>query len=78
MSQSLGAIKSDLANHVGCEISVSQQTGRRRTTVRRGILTNLFPAVFIVELDQDENKFERACYSYTDVLTEAIDIQFTD
>ncbi|EAC8684982.1 hypothetical protein JP56_14795, partial [Listeria monocytogenes] len=31
-----------------------------------------------VELDQDENNFERVSYSYTDILTDAVELVFTD
>ncbi|MFH7572444.1 Veg family protein, partial [Pseudomonas syringae group genomosp. 7] len=34
--------------------------------------------VFVVDLDQDENAFERVSYSYTDILTEAVEITFDD
>lgn len=30
----------------------------------------------MVELDQDENAFERVSYSYTDVLTQSVEIEF--
>jgi uncharacterized protein Veg len=46
--------------------------------LRRGILTNTFPAVFVVALDQDSNNFEHASYSYTDVLTKNILLEFDD
>ena len=34
--------------------------------------------MFVVELDQDENAFERVSYSYTDILTEAVEITIVD
>ena len=41
-----------------------------------GILAETYPAVFVVDLDQDENAFERVSYSYADVLTEAVELNF--
>ena len=35
-----------------------------------------YPAVFVIELDQDENAFERVSYSYADVLTETVQLTF--
>ncbi len=52
--------------------------GRKKTIERCGILAETYPSVFIVELDQDENNFERVSYSYTDILTDAVELVFTD
>lgn len=76
MAQSIAAIKQDLEQKIGSTIQVTQQTGRKRITKRRGVLSDTYPAVFVIELDPEENKFERICYSYTDVLTEAVEIEF--
>ncbi|AMB93742.1 Veg family protein [Aerococcus sanguinicola] len=78
MSGNLAAIKAALDEKLGRRIQVTQQTGRKRITVREGILSDTFPAVFVVELDQDQNQFERVCYSYTDVLTESVEIEFNN
>jgi len=32
----------------------------------------------VIELDQEENAFERVSYSYADVLTETVQITFID
>ena len=41
------------------------------------MLAETFPAVFVVELEEDEN-LKRVSYSYTDILTKNIEIDFTD
>ena len=33
---------------------------------------------FVIELDQEENSFERVSYSYADVLTETVQLTFYD
>jgi len=52
--------------------------GRRKTIERSGILAETYPSVFVVELDQDENAFERVSYSYADILTKTVQITFFD
>ena len=52
--------------------------GRRKTVERLGTLSETYPSVFVIELDQDENAFERVSYSYADVLTETVQITFFD
>lgn len=78
MPKTLTSIKKELEARLGSEICVIAQTGRKRQMKRHGILTETYPSVFIVNLDQDENAFERASYSYSDVLTHTVEIQFSD
>nr|MWN21544.1 hypothetical protein [Leuconostoc lactis] len=61
-------IKTELDAHVGEEVTVVAQAGRKKITERSGVLRSTFPSLFVVELDEDAN-FERASYSYTDILT---------
>ncbi len=42
------------------------------------MLAQTYPSVFVVELDQEENAFERVSYSYADVLTETVQLTFLD
>lgn len=57
-------------------IMLVAQTGRKRQTERRGVLTETYPSVFVVDLDPEENSFERVSYSYSDVLTRTVEIEF--
>lgn len=51
---------------------------RRKTIERSGILAETYPSVFVIQLDQDENSFERVSYSYADILTETVELTFND
>ncbi|HHZ7729669.1 TPA: Veg family protein [Enterococcus faecalis] len=76
MPTTLSSIKKDLEGRIGSEIMLVAQTGRKRQTERKGILTETYPSVFVVDLDPDENSFERVSYSYSDVLTRTVEIEF--
>lgn len=78
MPITLASIKESLDCQLGKKIMLTAQAGRKRKTERKGTLTETYHSVFIVELDQDENAFERVSYSYTDVLTQSVEIQFLD
>lgn len=71
-------IKQDLEGQIGKRLELTANGGRRRTVIRSGVLAETYPAVFVVELDQEENAFERVSYSYADVLTEAVELSFYD
>ncbi|MDO4912687.1 MAG: Veg family protein [Lactobacillus sp.] len=76
MPSSIVSIKKKLEEHLGETLTVTSQTGRKKGKARSGILKQTFPAVFMVELDQEENNFERVSYSYTDLLTNSIKLEF--
>lgn len=76
MPTSLKSIKSRLDSHLGENLTVVAQAGRKKVIRRRGTLAETFHSVFVVDLDQDENSFERVSYSYADLLTKSIDITF--
>lgn len=76
MPVTLASIKAELDQRVGDEVVVIAQAGRKKITKRHGVLSETYPAVFIVNLNQDENAFERVSYSYTDLLTKNIEIDF--
>ena len=75
MPATLATIKQDLEDRIGSKIMLVAQTGRKRQTERRGILTETYPSVFVVDLDPEENSFERVSYSYSDVLTKTVEIE---
>lgn len=76
--KSLVEIKQALEGHLGKRLKLTANGGRRKTISRSGILSELYPSVFVVELDQEENAFERVSYSYADILTEAVEINFDE
>ncbi len=78
VAKTLIEIKQGLEGHVGKRLKLTANGGRRKTIERSGILAETYPSVFIVELDQEENAFERVSYSYADVLTETVELRFAD
>ena len=51
MPTTLATIKKDLEGRIGSPIMLVAQTGRKRQTERRGVLTETYPSVFVVDLD---------------------------
>lgn len=76
MPKTLADIKSALDSNLGKKLLLKANGGRRKTVERFGTLAETYPAVFVIELDQDENAFERVSYSYADVLTETVQLTF--
>jgi uncharacterized protein Veg len=76
MAKTLMDIKRTLDVNLGKRLTLKANGGRRKTIERSGVLSETYPSVFVVELDQDENSFERVSYSYADVLTETVQLTF--
>ncbi|GEA95364.1 conserved hypothetical protein [Weissella viridescens] len=76
MPASLVEIKQNLDNHLGETVTLITHESRHRTIEHQAIVRETFPAVFVLDLKQDGHEFDRASFSYTDVLTENIEINF--
>ncbi|MEH7383975.1 Veg family protein [Bacillus sp. JJ1521] len=78
MGKTLLDIKKSLDTNLGKRLTLKANGGRRKTIERSGVLAETYPSVFVIELDQDENSFERVSYSYADILTETVQLTFFD
>ncbi|KYD00931.1 Veg family protein [Heyndrickxia sporothermodurans] len=78
MPKTLTDIKRSLDSNLGKRLMLKANGGRRKTIERSGVLAETYPSVFVIELDQEENSFERVSYSYADVLTETVQLTFYD
>jgi uncharacterized protein Veg len=78
MPKTLADIKKSLDSNLGKRLMLKANGGRRKTIERSGVLAETYPSVFVVQLDQDENAFERVSYSYADVLTDTVELTFYD
>lgn len=72
----LSEIKCTLEGYIGQKIRLKANSGRRKTIERTGILEEIYPSVFIVKLDEDQHAFKRVSYSYADILTESVELNF--
>ncbi|PYZ95442.1 ABC transporter permease [Alteribacter lacisalsi] len=78
MGKTLIEIKRTLDENVGKRVTIKANGGRRKTIERSGLLEGTYPSVFIIKLDQDANAFERVSYSYTDVLTDTVQLSLPE
>ena len=77
MPKTLADIKKSLDSHLGKRLQLKANGGRKKTVECEGILSDTYHAVFVIELNED-NAQKRVSYSYTDILTEAVEITFLD
>lgn len=67
-------IQEKLSGMVGDRVKVKANMGRTRVIERMGIIKNVHPAVFIIEVDERRGRKSRQSYQYVDVLTGAVEL----
>jgi len=67
-------IRKGLESHVGEKIRVKANKGRRKIVEKEGILEKTYPSIFIVQINEERSGSRRVSYSYTDVLTETVEL----
>jgi len=69
----LAEIKQDLDSFVGNKIRLKANRGRNKVVERVGVLERTYPNIFVVRLDEKRSE-RRVSYSYSDVLTETVEL----
>lgn len=67
-------IQEKLSGMVGDRVRVKANMGRTRVIERLGIIKNVHPAVFIIEVDERRGRKSRQSYQYVDVLTGTVEL----
>lgn len=75
--QDLSQIRRDIEECVGTKVKLKTNKGRRKTVINEGILEDAYSSVFVVKVKNTfENTFRRVSYSYTDILTQTVELSF--
>lgn len=67
-------IKRDIETCVGQKVQLKANKGRKKAFIREGILENTYPSIFVIKFENDYETTRRVSYSYTDVLTKAVEL----
>ena len=78
LAKNIEEIKQSLEPNLGRKLHIKANGGRRKTIERKGILAGVYPSVFVVELAEEYCTSERLSFSYADILTENVQLTFTD
>lgn len=74
----LADIKRDLESFVGAKIRLKANKGRKKVLEREGVLEQTYPNIFVVKISEGELGERRISYSYTDLLTETVELVVFD
>ena len=66
-------VKNDIQRIIGSTVSLETSKGREKSIVRKGVVSNVYPSIFTVQLS-DNRSSRSMSFSYTDVLTKTVQI----
>ena len=67
------SIKADIGGKVGQKIIVKGSLGRSKSFEKEATIEKTYPNIFVIKYDDNDRS---VTYSYTDVLTRTIEMQF--
>lgn len=70
-------IRKDIIASVGSKVQLRSNRGRRKSFIKEGILENAYPSIFVVKFENGFEATRRVSFSYTDILTKAVEISFS-
>ncbi len=73
----LDKIKSDLKDNIGSRIRFASKKGRKKRTVRNGVIESTYANVFVIRIDaanEEEAAERRVSYTYADILTRNVEL----
>lgn len=71
----LFALKRSIDANVGKKVRLTSNKGRKKTEVKEGIIESSYPNIFIIKYENGQLPSNFVSYSYTDVLTDSIELQ---
>ena len=67
-------VRKDIQSIIGSKVQLETNKGRHKAVVSRGIVTNVYPSIFTIQLSEGPDPSRRISFSYTDVLTNTVEI----
>jgi uncharacterized protein Veg len=67
-------IKRNIETCIGEKVQLKANKGRKKAFIKEGIIENSYPSIFIIKFENEYETTRRVSYSYTDVLTKAVEL----
>ncbi len=71
----LNQIRKVVEENLGKEVILKANKGRKKIVTKKGILTDAYPSVFTVQIENEFDSVRTVSYSYTDVLTSTVELK---
>ena len=74
----LDLIKDQLEDCIGKKVILKANKGRKKTTIKEGVLEAVYPSLFVVRVNNEYESARRVSYTYSDVLTTTVEVTVCD
>lgn len=74
IKNNLSQIKKDIETCIGDKVQLISKVGRKKSISREGILEKSYGNIFVVKIENECINERRISYSYTDILTNAVEL----
>lgn len=69
------SVRTEVKQYMGSRVKVKMNLGRNRVDVTEGVLAEMYPSIFLIQVQADGDIPERKIsYSYNDVITHDIEL----
>lgn len=73
--RTIATIKRSIEDHIGEKVTLKANGGRKKILVNNGVIESAHPSIFVVRLENDNQR--TITYSYSDVLTKTVQLDFS-
>ncbi len=67
-------IKRNIETCIGEKVQLKANKGRKKAFIKEGVIENSYPSIFIIKFENEYETTRRVSYSYTDILTKAVEL----
>ena len=71
-------VRNDIQSIIGSKVRLETNKGRHKSVINKGIVSNVYPSIFTVQLSDGNEPARKLSFSYTDVLTNTVEITLCD
>ena len=71
-------VRNDIQKIIGSKVKLETNKGRHKSIVNRGVVSNVYPSIFTIQLSEGPDPSRKLSFSYTDVLTNTVEITLCD
>lgn len=69
------AVRNAVYRAIGSRVLVKSNRGRHRFDVNEGVIKEVYPHIFMIEINDSEEAAKMVSYTYTDILTKDVQLQ---
>lgn len=71
-------VRNDIQRIIGSKVRLETNKGRHKSVISKGIVSNVYPSIFTIQLNDGPDPSRKVSFSYTDVLTNTVEITLCD